>query len=455
MPNVWYNLGRLQRRVGQSAAALSAYQQALDRRITRPEEAHLNRAVIFSDDLQQAELAEHELVTALSLNPSYIPALLNLANIHEDLGRRDAAGETYERALAVDPRCFDALARHANLTRFTDRNHPLLVRLREAATDSSLSAADRATVGFALGRALDQLEDYGEAFSAYSAANDCSHRSSGAVYDRAVWERIVDRLIAAFPAHTTQTATTQTAATGTAAAVPRPIFVCGMYRSGSTLTEQLLASHPRITAGGELGILPHIAQRLLTSHEGTLPAEVLAEASRFYLQTLRGLFPGAELVTDKRPDNFTLIGLIKSVFPQSRIVHTVRNPLDNCLSLFFLHLDQQKSYALNLMDAGHFYRHYVRLMAHWKRSFGPDIFAVRYDVLVREPRRVMEPLLSFLDLAWDERCLEVSPKARAIRTASVWQVREPLYQHASGRARHYAEQLAPLREYLQDLEEEQ
>jgi hypothetical protein len=326
----------------------------------------------------------------------------------------------------------------------------LLVRLREAATDSSLSAADRATVGFALGRALDQLEDYGEAFSAYSAANDFSRRSSGAVYDRAVWERIVDRLIAAFPAHTTQTA-----ATGTAAAVPRPIFVCGMYRSGSTLTEQLLAGHPRITAGGELGILPHIAQRLLTSYEGTLPTEVLAEASRFYLQTLRGLFPGAELVTDKRPDNFTLIGLIKTLFPESRSVHTVRNPLDNCLSLFFLHLDQQKSYALSLMDAGHFYRHYVRLMAHWKRIFGPDIFEVRYDVLVREPRRVMEPLLSFLDLARDERCLEVSPKARAIRTASVWQVREPLYQHASGRARHYAEQLAPLREYLQDLEEEQ
>ena len=129
-------------------------------------------------------------------------------------------------------------------------------------------------------------------------------------------------------------------------------------------------------------------------------------------------------------------------------MHTTRDPLDNCLSIFFLHLDQRVSYALNLLDTGHYYRQYVRLMAHWKRLFPGDIFDVNYDTLVREPRAVMEQLLGFLGSEWDERCLEPAPTGRAVKTASVWQVREPLYQHASGRSAHYREPLAPLRALL-------
>jgi tetratricopeptide (TPR) repeat protein len=450
LTNAWYNLALLQRKVGEFAAALGSYQQALTRRIARPEEVHLNRAVIFSDDLRQPEAAERELAAALELNPSYVPALLNLANLHEDLGRRDAARQTYERVLRLDPSCMDGLARYANLTRFADPSDPLIGRLRDAVRHSRASAAERASLGFALGRALDACGDYDEAFRAYAAANQNSRASAGtagASYDRSGWERLVDRLITAFP----------TAPTAVGSGIPRPIFVCGMFRSGSTLTEQLLAGHPRITPGGELDLLPRLAQRVLTSFPDTIasaPAGLLADAAAHYGRALAGLFPGAELVTDKRPDNFTLIGLIKYLFPDAKIVHTMRDPLDNCLSIFFLHLDHRMSYALDLMDIGHYYRHYLRLMAHWKRLFGPDIFDVRYDTLVRGPRGVMEPLLRFLGIEWDERCLEVAPSARAIRTASVWQVREPLYQRSSGRAQHYEEQLAPLRAYLADLCEE-
>ena len=445
LPNAWYNLARLQRHAGNFPAALNSYQQALAHKIARPEEAHLNRAVIFSDDLHQSEAAERELAAALALNASYIPALLNLGNLHEDLGRRDAAREVYERVLTLEPRSFDSLARYANLTLISGDSDPVLARLRAAIADATTSPADRAALGFSLGRALDACGKYDKAFEAYSAANLASRASAGGVrYDRAGWERMVDRLIAAFPA--------APVIANPASNTTAPIFICGMFRSGSTLVEQLLASHPSITPGGELDLLPRIAPHVLSSFPDTIasaPPELLAEAARHYRDTLARIFPGAHRITDKRPDNFMFIGLIKHLFPDARIVHTTRDALDNCLSIFFLHLDHRMSYALDLMDIGHYYRHYLRLMAHWKRLFGSDILDVHYDALVRDPEALMRPLLEFLGLDWDDRCLEVSPSAGAVRTASVWQVREPLYQRSSGRARHYARQLTQLRAYLE------
>ena len=153
-----------------------------------------------------------------------------------------------------------------------------------------------------------------------------------------------------------------------------------------------------------------------------------------YVQALGSLFPEASYVTDKRPENYLNIGLIKTLFPEAKIIHTTRNVLDNCLSIFFLHLDQHMSYALNLMDIGHHYLQYLRLMRHWKALYGADIVDADYDRLVKEPRPVMEDLLKFLGLEWDERCLEVPAVGRSVKTASVWQVREPLYLRSSGRA---------------------
>jgi hypothetical protein len=225
-----------------------------------------------------------------------------------------------------------------------------------------------------------------------------------------------------------------------------------MFRSGSTLVEQLLAGHPKVQAGGELDFLPRAVQtRLAPFPESipTLPAARLESLAAEYLGMLGGLFPQAHYVTDKRPDNFLYIGLIKMLFPQAKIVHTVRDALDNCLSVYFLHLDQSMSYALDLMDIGHHYLQYRRLMEHWKARFGADIIDVSYDSLVRSPQPVMEGLLASLGLAWDERCLSVPATGRAVKTASVWQVREPLYQRSSGRAQHYQRQLASLRDYLE------
>jgi len=451
LPDGWYSLAVLQRSARQFAAALESYQQALSRGVRKPEEVHLNRAVIYSDHLREDDAAERELLAALAINPAYVPALLNLGNLHEDLGRRDQALAAYERILSLDARCAEALARCANLQSFSGPEDPLIGRLQRALAEPGMSAADRASLGFALGRALDDCAAYAAAFDAYTQANRASRESAApgtARYDRALEERWIDRLIAAFPA-AHRAATPSAALPGERR--PRPIFVCGMFRSGSTLVEQLLAGHARISAGGELDLLPRMAQQALApfpeSMASAAPSRLRALGAR-YLDELQAPDPAAEFITDKRPDNFLYIGLIKTLFPDAKIVHTVREPLDNCLSIYFLHLDQRMSYALDLMGVGHHYRQYQRLLAHWKQHYGADILDVSYDALVREPRPVAEALLAFLGLEWDERCLTVPAAGRAVKTASVWQVRQPLYTHSSGRARHYARQLEALRDDL-------
>jgi hypothetical protein len=180
-------------------------------------------------------------------------------------------------------------------------------------------------------------------------------------------------------------------------------------------------------------------------------AAQLEAFARRYLHATRELFPGAARLTDKRPDNFLYIGLIKALFPTARIVHTTRHALDNCLSIYFLHLDQSMSYALDLMSIAHYYAQQRRLMAHWKALFAADILDVDYDALVREPRTAIARVLEFSGLAWDERCMRFHEGAGAVKTASVWQVREPLYQRSSGRWRNYEPQLAPVSAYLRQM----
>jgi tetratricopeptide (TPR) repeat protein len=449
LPDSWYNLGVLQRRARRFDAALASYGQALSRGVDRPEEVHLNRGVIYSDFLRQDDAAQRELHAALVLNPAYTPALFNLANLNEDLGRRSEALAVYERLLALDPHNHEALARYASLRGVSDATDPLAGRLRQAITDPHTTAADRASLGYALGKSLDACGAYDQAFAAYVMANQQSRASAGgrgALYDRQGHERFVDALIATFTCDRVPTVPN--------AAGVRPIFICGMFRSGSTLTEQVLACHPRVRAGGELDFLPMAVQTELAPFPSAMTRvspQLLAGLAARYLDTLSRLFPGAPHVTDKRPDNFLYLGLVKCMFPEARIVHTTRNPLDNCLSIYFLHLDHGMGYALDLSDIAHYYRQYRRLMAHWKSLFGADILDFDYDVFVREQRSSVAKLLDFCGLEWHEDCMDFQRAERAVKTASVWQVREPLYQRSSGRWRNYERHLAPLRAALGDL----
>jgi tetratricopeptide (TPR) repeat protein len=299
--------------------------------------------------------------------------MLNLANLYEDLGRREDAAAQYERALVIDPLCHPAVARLATLRTAAGPDADVLHRVRTSLARSDVAPADRASLGFALGAALEKAGAYDESFAAIVEANRQSRLSAGqqgTPYDRDRHERFIDELIAAFPASRRDRPTpgAQPLQSLNAPAV-RPIFVCGMFRSGSTLVEQILAGHPRIAAGGEIDFLPAIVRTELAPFPASMSRFTSQQAGNLaarYLALLARLHPGADVVVDKRPDNFLYIGLIKTLFPAARIVHTTRNPLDNCLSVFFLHLDHSMPYALDLLDIGHYYSQYRRLMAHWR-----------------------------------------------------------------------------------------
>jgi len=444
--NAWYNLGYLLQRVRQFEAALDCYARVLELGGDRPEEVHLNRAAILAERLGQPLQAEAELRQALIRSPLFLPALLNLGNVLEHRGERDQAILAYEKVLTVDPHHALALSRLANATADLSASDPLLDRLRSAMKRPGVSAIDRADLGFALGAMLDRLGAYDEAFAAYELANGASRASAGphrAQYDARAQERLVDALIRAHPESGGRIETTG----GRAPA----LFICGMFRSGSTLVERILASHPRVTAGGELDLLPAIARdRTLGMLRDGHPIQ-LGAAARLgaeYRLALHRLFPAADVLTDKRPDNFLYIGLIKTMFPSAKIVHTRRNAMDNCLSIYFLHLGPSRPYATSLLDTAHWHRQYERLMAHWKRLFPGDIHDVDYDDLVHRPEPVARRLLGFADLEWDNACLGFHESRAVVRTASSWQVRRSFYTESSGRWRHYARHLAELQAAL-------
>lgn len=446
LPDDWFNLAYLQRQHRDFQAALDSYARALALGAAGPEEIHLNRAVILAEDLRREGDAMAELERALVLAPRFLPALVNLGNLHEQRGERAQAQVRYEQALAVEPNHALALARLVNLRHFQSSDDVLIQRLRQALRVRGRHPAEHADLAYALGKALDEVGAYDEAFAAYTHANQAARVSYGRAplrYAREAHEQLVDALIrqSLQPAH--PPAIDQDAPA---------VFICGMFRSGSTLIEQILSSHPGVTAGGEIDLLPTLARQhllpLLAQPDQPLPAELAGRMRREYRDGVAARFPGVALLTDKRPDNFLFIGLIKQLFPDAKILHTRRAVLDNCLSVFFLHLGPSMAYALDLEDIAHWYRQYRKLMAHWQSLYGDDIHDVDYDALVADPRPQIEAALAHCGLGWDEACLNFHASSSSVATPSNWQVRQPLYQRSSGRWRNYERQLGPLRAAL-------
>jgi tetratricopeptide (TPR) repeat protein len=445
LPNSWYNLAYLQRRAGQYECALNSYQAALDRGVDQPEEVHLNRGAIFSDVLNRGDEARRELSRALQLNPNYAPALLNLANINEEHGDRETALALYQRLLEVEPNHHEGLARYASLCGIGTAGDPLVQRLRGAIKNPRTSNAHRAALGFGLGKLLNDCGEYDQAFEAYRTGNlhsSASAESAAALYEPDAHSLFVSEIMRVFASRDDSSVKT---------VWPAPIFICGMFRSGSTLAEQVLARHSRVGAAGEIDFIPQLVRTQLAPYPASRASQSnsqLAAYAEQYRSRLAAVAPGAEHVTDKRPDNFLHVGLIKTLFPNAKIVHTTRNPLDNALSVYFLHLDHSMGYALDLTHIGHYYREYRRLMTHWKCLYGDDILDFDYDVLVEQARPAVASLLNFCGLEWEESCMSFGRVDAAVRTASLWQVRQPLYRHASGRWKNYEQHLGPLRAAL-------
>ncbi|MBV8634427.1 MAG: sulfotransferase, partial [Burkholderiaceae bacterium] len=257
-------------------------------------------------------------------------------------------------------------------------------------------------------------------------------------YAPAAEEAMIERLIATYNG--------SLAAVRHAGASPsaRPVFVLGMPRSGTSLAEQIIAAHPEAAGAGELPFWSQAALALEPLGAGN-PGEALVSLTAQYLQLLDKLGPGSKRTVDKMPANFQLLGLLHAAFPEARIIHMRRHPIDTCLSIYFQHFNDAYRYANDLENLAHYYRQYRRIMAHWHAVIPRDrLLDIRYEDLVADQESWSRAMIDFIGLPWDPACLEFHRAERTVGTASKWQVRQKIHASSVERWRRYERHIGPL-----------
>jgi tetratricopeptide (TPR) repeat protein len=423
--NCAYYLGKL----GRARQAIDHYLKAWRLGMNEPE-IHINIANLYAESLRDDVQARTHLERALAMAPGHGGALFNLANLAEQQGNIEEARSLFRKCLGSgNPGHVSPLARLADTYDFSEGHDELLADLQSAAGQ----AAD-ADLHLALARALEQRRNYADAWQHYTIANQ-TDRKQMPPYDRGAWEQRVAKIIT--------TCTPEWLATLQQPRDWAPVFICGMFRSGSTLVEQILAAHPAFQPAGEREFFPRLISTQLPGYPEGLEAvrgkQLKAWASQYRKEMLE-VFGSDKRLTDKRPDNFLFIGLIKAMFPQAKVVVTRRDWRDVAVSLYATRLGTSASYSTDLGDIRHFTGLHDQLIAHWQSLLGDDLIEVQYEELVADLRGQTGYLLSRLGEEWDEQCLRFHELRNTVRTASVWQVRQPLYASSVGRWTRYREQ---------------
>jgi tetratricopeptide (TPR) repeat protein len=314
----------------------------------------------------------------------------------------------------------------------------------EALLATRLPLGQEISLRYALGKYFDDLKRYEEAFSNYRQANELTKRY-GVGYDRAGQTERVDRVIGAFEAASIR----QYQSRGDVS--ERPVFVVGMLRSGTSLTEQILASHPAVFGAGELPFwqtaFAAYEAAELAGHQG---ASLIPGMARDYTDHLTALSGDARRIIDKLPLNFMNLGLICAAFPRARIIHVRRHPIDTCLSIYFQYLSELHSYAHDLEDLAHYYGEYLRISRHWRTVLPrTTLLEVPYEGLIEDQEGWTRRMLDFIGLPWDARCLDFHQTDRSVITLSKWQVRQKIHAASAGRWRNYEKYVAPLRHLVE------
>lgn len=394
------------------------------------------RAFLVVDNLTDAEVWARRAVT---LDPRHAEANRMLGAIQSIHGRFDEAADRFERALAADPRDVTAYLGLMRSRTVTDLDLPLLVRMRAMVEGSGLSEPQRMTLHFALGKALEDLGDWQGAWAQYAGGNRLRARQ-GRV-DRAAFAARIDRLIAAFGAG----AFPEDNNSNLEHAGPEPIFVLGMPRSGTTLVEQIVSSHPNVAGAGELRYWTGQGAAWDIPGASAPDGHVAVALAREYQQVLQDLAPQARFLTDKNPFNFLWIGLIRRSLPRALILHCRRSRLDTCLSIHTTQFAAPMDFAADQEDLAFVFGEYERLMGHWHAVLDPSRFIdVQYEALIEGGESGIRDLIARCGLTWSEHCLRPELNPRPVRTASLWQARQPVYRGAVGRWRKFQPWLGTL-----------
>lgn len=464
----WHNLGTALKRSGEKQAAFTALKNALVLDTTRAD-TYLNLGNLLIENRQfedavecleraakhdsglapaRSQLAQHLsrngkvkraeslFRQSVSLDPDNVQGWFGLGRTLEDLGEADGALGCYQNVLSRRPDHAQALCQYLGLIR--DNPETELVNSAQAMLNNSDAADEaRALIGYGLARYYDRRAEYQQAITAALAANAARRRAAGSL-DRDALKARVDGLIKTYNADFFFQRWRFGLGTD------QPVFIIGLPRSGTTLTEQILSAHPLLHGAGEL---PDLAQLAIDSlDQGQMPwqaGEKLDETrsrdyARRYLHALRDGVPKRRLrISDKSPLNFFQLAFAALLFPNARVIHCRRNARDNALSIWLENFNPNQHYATDFDDLAFLTTQYRRLMAHWQAVLPLPILELQYEETITDLEKQARRIMEFLGAPWNSRCLEFHKSERAVQTPSRWQVRQPLYASSVGRWRNY------------------
>jgi tetratricopeptide (TPR) repeat protein len=440
-----YNhLGVSLKKQGRFADAEANFRKALD---LRPDYAsahnNLGNALHDQDRIAEAEACYRQ---AIKFKTDYAEAYSNLGNTLKSEGRLDEAKEALERAIAIKPDFVEPHFGLSVLKTYAEDDPHLAMLEKQRPMVGDLSIETQIRYWFALGKVYEDIGRHDESFGAYEQGNRLKH--GVLAWDEAEDDAMLERMMAVFTKEFFAARPKPTHA-GKA-----PIFIVGMPRSGTTLLEQILSTHPGVFGAGELKDMNEVVIRAMPSADylryPTAVADFTSEEFRRigeqYTERVWRNAPEAARITDKMPSNFFYLGMIHLMLPEAKIIHAMRDPMDSCFSCYSRLFNKENvRFAYDLGTLGRYYARYIKLMRHWHTVLPPGtILDLRYEDMVADTEGQARRALAHLDLPWDESCLEFHHNKRRVKTASLAQVRKPIYKTSVARWKYYEKHLEPL-----------
>lgn len=425
--------------------ALESYDKAI---ALKPDyaEAYISRGSVLREQ-SRADEAVASFEKAISLNPGHVIPWIWLARIDSEMGNFAEAERKYQRARELDPTDVQSLCGISELRKF-DKADPLIADIERLLQDERLNSEDRGRLHHAYGKILNDLGSYDDAFCNFVASKTLMASKFSMSKHVAGYDAIKSVFTPAFFAERSDFGVAE----------ERPVFIVGMPRSGTTLVEQIISSHPLADGLGELPDMPQLMAALgggLAKPQQLREAVLrlsAAESRRMageYLDMCKRGDQSCIRFVDKRPHNYECLGLIALLFPKAHIIHCRRDPMDTCVSIFMQNFNESHGYNQNLETLGAYYLAYEDLMAHWSRVLPVAMHECVYEKVVSDLEGSARALIAAVGLAWDPACLNYHETERRVSTPSRWQVRQPLYDKSIGRWRRYEGQLGPLTKALQ------
>lgn len=413
-------------------------------------EAYCQRGMTLQD-LGQHDEARASFDQAIALDPEFAAAYTARARLLMEQGMMAAAEQDLDTAIKIDPDCLPAYAALASLKKYA-ADDPRFEQLESFyARRAELQHSEVLELSFAMGRAWENQGKYDEAFSAYAEGNRLYLLDRP--YDEKAANEMTEWITSAFSPDFFENFAEASASLPPVSDERTPIFIVGMPRSGTTLIEQILASHPALFGAGELNIIDQTIQKnQLVRHNNNdwkVSLSNFRQMGQSYLDEVWKRAPDARYITDKMPSNFRYLGLIHLMLPNAKFIHAMRDPMDSCFSCYSLHFNGDLDFTYDLGMLGRYYQRYIKVMEHWHRTLPPGrILDVRYEDTVADIETQARRILDYIGLPWDPSCLKFYETKRPVATASVTQVRQPIYSSSVARWKRFEKHLGPLIEIV-------